>query len=85
MALVYRLQYDKHTKSRTVPDMIIRLETTDEIRRMSNDPVPFLKEIGAFIEGMDTAALENAPKEVLDSNKYDVIHETSCQLAWDFK
>ncbi|MTJ04090.1 MAG: hypothetical protein FH759_05265 [Sediminimonas qiaohouensis] len=84
MALVYRLQFDKHTQTRTEPDMIIRLESNDEIKRMVSDPVEFLKEIGAFIEGMDVSGLMDPPEEVLKSNKYDVIHETSCQLAWAF-
>ena len=84
MALVYRLQFDKHTLGRSVPDMIIRLETNEEIMRMANDPIPFLKEIGAYMDGMDTSGLENPPDEVSKSNKYDVIHESSCQLAWAF-
>ncbi|MEL7454842.1 MAG: hypothetical protein AAGJ50_15905 [Pseudomonadota bacterium] len=85
MALVYRLQFDKHSLGKELPDMIIRLESNAEIQRMASDPVPFLQEIGAFMSGMDTSALANPPADVLNSKKYDVIHESSCQLAWDFR
>lgn len=64
MALVYRLQFDKHTLNRDLSDMIIRLESNDDISRMISDPFPFLNEIGAFMEGVDVSALKNPPESV---------------------
>lgn len=86
MALVYRLQFDKHiiqrlTAGRQPPDLRVIFDSEREVDEFLLDPKRFLTSIGAYIDGMDFSRMQTKPQ--FPTPFYGIIHEPGCQLAWD--
>ncbi|EGR2558677.1 hypothetical protein DX887_23075 [Vibrio alginolyticus] len=97
MARIYRLQLDATTLSeiaagKVVATEILKFDSNSEIQDFTKDPEGFVRKVGLYTPNMTFNGLR-LPKgttlQQIASNpsmvsKVDVIHESTCQLAWDF-
>ena len=97
MAKIYRIQLtpaiiNSAKNGKIIETEILKFESKDELIEFINDPEKFVRKIGLYTEEMEfrgftkplTITIDDVLQDDFKINKVEVLHESTCQLAWAF-